>query len=49
MELNTKRSFHVNDVSVCVTEENHHVNQVNPMTLADKTWMDDYKLNKLIR
>jgi hypothetical protein len=36
-------------VSVCVTEENNHVNQINPVALADKDWTDDYKLKKLLQ
>jgi hypothetical protein len=44
----TKRSIHINNVSVCLTEENNHVNKVNPMSLADKDWSDEYKLNKLM-
>jgi hypothetical protein len=38
----------VNDTSVCLTEENHHVNRVNPVNLADKDWTDTYKLSKLL-
>ena len=46
--IDTKRSLHINNVSVCLTEENPHVNLVNPVTLADKDWTDEYKLNKLM-
>ena len=46
--IDTKRSLHINNVSVCLTEENPHVNVVNPVTLADKDWTDEYKLNKLM-
>ena len=35
-------------MSVCVTEEGHHVNLVNPVNLADKDWTDDYKFRKLM-
>lgn len=49
MKLNTKRSFHVNDISVCPTEEDNRVNLVNPIELADKDWTDDYKLMKLVK
>jgi hypothetical protein len=48
-QLDTKRSFHINNVSVCLTEENNHVNMVNPVTLADTLWTDEYKLNKLMK
>ena len=44
----SKRSIHINNVSVCLTEENNHVNKVNPMSLADKDWTDEYKLQKLM-
>lgn len=47
--IDTKRSFHINNVSVCLTEENNHVNVVNPVTLADTLWTDEYKLNKLMK
>ena len=40
--------LNVSDVSVCLTEENNHINKVNPVNLADKDWTDTYKLNKLI-
>jgi len=40
---------HINDVSVCLTERNNHVNQVNPVALAEKEWTDEYKLAKLIK
>ena len=43
------QSMSQNEASVCVTEVDHHVNKVNPMQLADKTWMDPYKLDKLIK
>ena len=48
-QLDTKRSFHINNVSVCLTEENNHVNVVNPVALADTLWTDEYKLNKLMK
>jgi len=32
-----------------LTEENNHVNKVNPVALADKDWTDEYKLMKLIK
>eukprot|EP00356_Strombidium_inclinatum_P003368 CAMPEP_0170504214 /NCGR_PEP_ID=MMETSP0208-20121228/47239_1 /TAXON_ID=197538 /ORGANISM="Strombidium inclinatum, Strain S3" /LENGTH=106 /DNA_ID=CAMNT_0010784339 /DNA_START=693 /DNA_END=1013 /DNA_ORIENTATION=- len=35
--------------SVCLTEENRHINRVNPVALVDKDWTDDYKLGKLIK
>jgi hypothetical protein len=31
-----------------LTEENNHVNRVNPVNLADKDWTDEYKLSKLM-
>lgn len=34
--------------SFCITEENRHVNLINPVNLADKDWTDPYKLNKLL-
>jgi hypothetical protein len=37
------------EVSVCLTEEMNHVNHVHPVTLADKDWTDEYKLQKLIK
>ena len=48
-QLDTKRSFHVNNVSICQTEENDYVNVVNPVQLADTLWTDEYKLNKLMK
>lgn len=47
-EQETRRSLHKNDVSICVTEENKHINEVNPVALADKEWTDGYKLAKLM-
>lgn len=49
LELNTKRSFHINDISACPTEEDHRINTVNPIALADKDWTDEYKLMKLLK
>jgi hypothetical protein len=34
--------------SVCLTEENRHVNKINPVNLVDKDWTDAYKLGKLM-
>lgn len=48
-EINSKSSFHVNDISVCPTEEDKRVNLINPIALADKDWFDDYKLMKLLK
>ena len=36
------------DISLCLTEEIQHINEVNPVNLADKDWTDPYKLNKLL-
>ena len=47
-QLDTKRSYHVNNVSVCLTEEIPHQSTINPVNLADKDWTDPYKLNKLV-
>lgn len=47
-QLDTKRSYHVNNVSVCLTEEIPHQSKINPVNLADKDWTDPYKLNKLL-
>lgn len=46
--MDTKRSYHVNNVSVCLTEEIPHKSTINPVNLADKDWTDPYKLNKLV-
>jgi hypothetical protein len=43
-----KQPVAINDISVCLTEENNHVNRVNPVNLADKDWTDSYKLDKLL-
>ena len=48
-QLDTKRSYHVNNVSVCLTEEIPHQSMINPVNLADKDWTDPYKLNKLLQ
>ena len=47
-QLDTKRSYHVNNVSVCLTEEIPHQSTINPVNLADKDWTDPYKLTKLL-
>lgn len=35
--------------SECITEELNHVNDVNPVALAEKEWTDEYKLEKLMK
>jgi hypothetical protein len=35
--------------SLCITEENRFQNEINPIKLADLGWVDDYKLEKLLR
>lgn len=40
-------SLNINN-SFCITEENRHVNLINPVNLADKDWTDPYKLNKIL-
>lgn len=35
--------------SLCVTEENRYENSINPGKLANLSWFDNQKLNKLIR
>jgi len=47
-QLDTKRSYHVNNASVCLTEEIPLKSTINPVNLADKDWTDPYKLNKLL-
>ena len=35
--------------SLCITEENRFQNEINPIKLADLGWVDDYKLERLLR
>jgi len=34
---------------MCITEENRFENIINPIKLADLGWIDDYKLDKIIK
>ena len=38
----------VYEQTLCVTEENHFLNEINPIKLADIDWCSDYKLTKLL-